>query len=310
MTTTTERAKRPGMLAIGAATAGAMAAATMGSVPTANATCASFFGIGSGGQCTSTLTSIAIAIGENAEAHADGILGAALTWGNGSSAATETGALANLAVSLGNNNFAGAGGIASLAFAGRSTTDQILFAGVGGATSGSVGNIAVSIASPEITTVFAVGLGNLAVNIAGAGTIINQGVGLTTINLVGLDAALNNRGTLNAIANVSGDGISIRNDEGDGGIGNLGFNFIGENNVISTRGVLALGGAIGSTGQTVSQDGPGVNIALGRRSVAPGAARVSAPAEPSSSAPAATADEKKSNRKARGSQARANRDNR
>ncbi len=310
-TTTAERAKRPGILALGAATAGAMAAATMGSVPTANATCASFFGIGSGGNCTSTLTSIAIAIGENAEAHAEGILGAALTWGNSSRAIAATGGLANLAVSLGDSNLAYAGGIASLAFAGRSTTNQMIFAGLGDATSGSVGNIAVSIASPESTSVTAAGLGNLAVNIAGSGSIISQGVGLTTINLVGLDASLNNRGTLNAIANVSGDNISIRNDEGDGGIGNLGFNVIGENNLISTRGVLALGGAIGSTGQTVSQDGPGVNIAFGRNAVAPGSAKKSSPFAASSvSTPGATADDSKGNRKARGSQARANRDNR
>ena len=44
---------------LGALTAGALTTAAMGSVLTAGATCASFFGIGSGGQCTSTLTSIA-----------------------------------------------------------------------------------------------------------------------------------------------------------------------------------------------------------------------------------------------------------
>ena len=61
----------------------------------------------------------------------------------------------------------------------------------------------------------------------------------------------------------------------------------------------------------MSQDGPGVNIAFGRNAVAPGSAKKSSPSAASSvSTPSATADDSKGNRKARGSQARANRDNR
>lgn len=53
-----------------ALTAGVAAVATL-AAPTANATCLSFFGIGSGGQCTSSATSIAVAFGTDAEAHAE-----------------------------------------------------------------------------------------------------------------------------------------------------------------------------------------------------------------------------------------------
>lgn len=284
---------KTGAVALGVLTAGALAAAAVGSAGGANATCASFFGIGNGGGCSSTLTSIAVAIGENAEAHAEGFLGAALTLGANSSAATVAGALANLAVTFGDNNFTSAGGIGSVAFAGRSTINQTVVAGIGDLTSGNVGNFAASIASPEATETSATGIGNTSVNIAGAGNISGEGVGLTTVNLVGLNADLRNRGLLNIIANVSGDSISISNDEGDGGIGNLGFNFIGQDNVVSTRGVVAIAGTLGSTSQTVSQDGPGINISVGKglaESAAVRAASSVSAGTPSAGKPGSTPD--------------------
>ena len=91
---------RPTALAMGAAvTAGALALGAMASTPTANATCFSIFGLGDSAQCSSSLTSIAIAIGTNAQAHATGILGTAVTLGNTSTAITD--GLFNLAVTLG-----------------------------------------------------------------------------------------------------------------------------------------------------------------------------------------------------------------
>ena len=102
----------------------------------------SAFGLGSGGQCTSTLASIAIAFGDNAEAHADGLLGAAFTLGNNSSAATESGALMNFAVTFGDSNFTAAGGIASIAFAANGINQSVI-AGDGGFGSGNIANIAV-----------------------------------------------------------------------------------------------------------------------------------------------------------------------
>lgn len=248
-------------LAIAALTAGALATAAMGSVPTANATCASFLGLGSGGQCTSTLTSIAIAIGTNAEAHAEGMLGAALTLGDSSTAGTAAGALLNVAVTLGNSNLTSAGGLGSVAFAGDGI-DQAVVAGVGTFTEGSIGNIAVSLASPEATTTAAAGIANLSVNLAGSGTIIGIGTGLATVNVIGLSTNLDNAGVLNDATNLTGNNNSIT--VARGAFGNLGFNLIGSDNVITTEGVLAIGGAIGSVGQTVSQSGPGVNVSVRR----------------------------------------------
>jgi hypothetical protein len=64
-----------------------MAAATgLSSVPTAGATCASFFGIGNSAQCTSSRTSIAIALGDNAVAAALGVFSIATAAGENSQA--------------------------------------------------------------------------------------------------------------------------------------------------------------------------------------------------------------------------------
>ena len=82
----------------------------LGLAPTANATCASIFGIGNSAECTSTLFSGALAIGDGAEAHADGLFGAAFVVGN-STADTSSGSVFNLATSLfGDGNTVTAGG--------------------------------------------------------------------------------------------------------------------------------------------------------------------------------------------------------
>lgn len=305
MNSTAGMAQRPKMLAFAAVTAGALAAAAVGSVPTANATCVSFFGIGSGGQCSSTLTSIAIAFGTNAEAHADGLLGAALTLGNSSSAYTVAGALANLAITTGDSNMTSAGGLGSVAFV-ASGINQSVVAGSGGITSGSVGNLAVSLASPEATETSATGIANFSLNLAGAGRVVGSGVGLTTVNVVGLGVDLDNGGVLNGVANVSGLNTRISNLRNSGGIGNLAFNFIGSDNVVETDGMLAVAGAIGSTGQTVTQSGPGVNISFGRSAASAGATRNIERV----SAAASTGTVTKSVHKARSAQATASRTSR
>ena len=269
--TTTHKNTRPAALI--ALTASALTAAALGVAPTADATCISAFGLGSGGQCTSTLASIAIAIGENAEAHADGFLGAALTLGNASSAETAAGALMNFAITFGDSNFTSAGGIGSIAAVSNSI-NQTVIAGAGSFSSGSVGNIAVSLASPEASQIIAAGIGNLSVNLAGGGNVAGTGVGLTTVNFMGLGSTLVNVGTLNGITNFTGNNNTITNDVGDGGIANLAFNVIGSDNVITTRGALAVAGAFGSVGQTVSQDGLGVNISFLRQSATRPSARV------------------------------------
>lgn len=267
---------------------GAFATAAVAAMPTAGATCFSLFGLGSGGQCTSTPGSIAVAIGTNAEAHADGFLGAAFAVGNFSSATTESGALMNFAITFGDSNFTSAGGIASVAFAANGI-NQAVIAGAGGLGSGSVGNIAVSVAGPQATQTVAAGIANVSVNLAGAGDIVGTGVGLTTVNAVGLGASLENVGTLNNITNLAGNNITITNNVGNGGLGNFAFNVIGEDNVISTRGALAVAGAFGSVGQTVAQDGPGVNVSFIRQSATRASARAAAePRDPGGAKPTAT----------------------
>ena len=286
---TTSKSIRPAALA--ALTATALTAAAMSVTPTANATCISAFGLGSGGQCTSTLASIAIAIGDNAEAHADGLLGAAFTLGNNSSAATESGALMNFAVTFGDSNFTSAGGIASIALAANGI-NQAVIAGSGGFGSGNIANIAASLTSPEATQTLAAGIANLSVNFVGSGNIVGTGLGLTTVNAVGVGADLVNAGTLNNITNLSGNNVTITNAEGNGGIGNFAFNVIGEDNVITTRGALAVAGAVGSVGQTVAQDGIGINVSFLRQSATRAPARAVRPtaAAVANSASAADSD--------------------
>ena len=269
----TTKIGRPGKLMLGTLSAGVLTVAAMGSGPTANATCVSFFGLNSGGQCTSTLSSIAVAIGENAEAHADGLLGAAITLGTSSSAATVAGAVLNLAVTLGDNNLTIAGGIGSVAAVANSINQTVL-AGEGALGSGNAGNVAVSLASPEATETIANGIGNFAANVAGSGNVYARGFALTTVNLVGLGATLDNGGTFNNITNILGNNNFISNLDGQGGIANVTFNVVGSDNDVRSSGALAVAGAFGSVGQTVVQTGPGVNVSFLRQTAMPGSARV------------------------------------
>src|SRR6476659_5939397 len=105
--------KIAGVLVASAMTSGLFASAGLGLAPTANATCASFFGIGNSADCTSTLFSVAFAIVAGAVAHADGFLGASFAVGTGASATT-SGAL-TLASAVGNTVTAGANGLFGLA---------------------------------------------------------------------------------------------------------------------------------------------------------------------------------------------------
>src|SRR6478735_2284915 len=99
------RIKIPGVLVAGAVATGVCAGAGLGVAPTANATCASFFGLGNSTNCTSNLFSIAIAIGDGASAHANGVIGAAFALGMDNAATTGSGSVLNLAISaLGSNN--------------------------------------------------------------------------------------------------------------------------------------------------------------------------------------------------------------
>ena len=145
---------------------GALAAGTLTGAPTANATCASFFGINNGGGCTSTPLSIAIGIGNGAVANAAGLFGAAFSVGNAATASTAD--AFTFATALGNKATAtakGLFGIATQVGTGLSSTD-----GSGGV--GNVGlNIALTVSAPNNTAplngAIAGGFGNIAVNLLG-----------------------------------------------------------------------------------------------------------------------------------------------
>ena len=101
----TPSSKVAGAFATAVVASGVFASAGLGLAPTANATCASFFGIGNSADCTSTLLSVAVAIGNGATAHADGLLGAAFVIGANSSATTTAASIFDLATSVfGDNN--------------------------------------------------------------------------------------------------------------------------------------------------------------------------------------------------------------
>ena len=78
--------KITGALVAGAVASGLFASAGLGSAPTANASCVSIFGIGSGGDCTSTLLSASFAIGDGAVATATGPLSLGFSIGDGAQA--------------------------------------------------------------------------------------------------------------------------------------------------------------------------------------------------------------------------------
>lgn len=106
---------------VGAVTIGAMAAVGLGSAPAASADCISFMGIGNSANCTSTILSVAYASG-NGQAHADGLIGAAIS--TGGQATIAKGGLVNLAVA-GSGDVAQASGLLTGAFALGPTSTSI-----------------------------------------------------------------------------------------------------------------------------------------------------------------------------------------
>ena len=146
------RRKIPGALVAGAVASGLFAASGLGVAPTANATCASFFGIGNSAECTSNLLSWAIAIGDEAEAHANGRFGGAFVIGENNTGATGAGSIFNLAISaFGSNN---------------SVTAE-----------GAIANFATNIGGDGNTVATAGSLFNTATNILGSGNTVTTRAG-------------------------------------------------------------------------------------------------------------------------------------
>jgi hypothetical protein len=236
-----------GGVLLGALVSGALAAGTLTGAPTANATCASFFGINSGGDCTSNLTSIAIGIGNNAQAHADGFFGSAFSIGT--KAFAGTGDAFTFATAVGDNAQAralGLFGIAAQLGPNGGTATQ------GSGSLGNIGaNIAISVApaSPDSTVTSAAGFGNIAVNLLGNAS----GFGTHRVYAIGIvNIATNLLGTDNGV---------YAGSPGTPGTGTFSFNAFGSGNkVLAGPGPLAVAGSILQTGQTITKAGPGFNI--------------------------------------------------
>ncbi|WP_319432492.1 hypothetical protein [Mycobacterium sp. RTGN5] len=230
---------------VGAIAAGVLATAGVGSTPTAQATCASFFGLGNSASCTSNPTSFAIAIGVGAQAHADGLFGTAFAVG--AQAAAYTAGVLTFATAVGDHSAAASAGIVGMATQlgpnGYAATN-----GLNGGTNNPGFNFALNVSLGTTaaigSVVLASGFGNAAVNLFGDGTTSN-----------GHYVELN--GNLNAGVNVGG----IDNRVVAQGSFNGAFGILGKHNVVvADPGPFAIAGSILQSGQTIKKQGPGINI--------------------------------------------------
>jgi hypothetical protein len=174
--------KTPNGLLRGAAVAGlvsGLAAAALGGIPTANATCLGIFGIsinlGDGGHCSSNLTAFSLGIGPNTFATANaGFFNAAIAIGNNISATAGTGGLdfLNLAFNSGNAT----DGATSTVTAGGGGFN--LAANIGGNAnfSGAQGT------EPVDMNISADGFGNVALNVIGNRNTVSAGGGGAFLN--------------------------------------------------------------------------------------------------------------------------------
>jgi hypothetical protein len=232
-----------GGVLLGALVSGALAAGTLTGAPTANATCASFFGIGNSAQCRSNPTSIAIAIGTNAKAYADGLFGTAFS--TGTQAEAVTGDAFSFATAVGDYAEAFATGVFGIAAQlGQNGTSRT----VGSGQLGNIGaNIAISV-NPGDTGSFttqAEGFGNIAANLFG---------NASGFNTHSVDA----QGVVSIATNFGGNDSHVL----AGGFGgNVAFNAFGSGNTVTAgTGPLAIAGSILQTGATIKKVGPGFNI--------------------------------------------------
>lgn len=230
-----------GKTVAGACAAAAVLAGGFGAAPTANATCASLFGIGNSSECSSTPLSIAIAIGTGATAKAEGLFGSAFAFGANAEASTSN--AFTFASAIGDDSTAGSGGIFGVAAAwGPKSIAQ-----TGGDPSlGGLGfNIAVNVSpvNQAFQAVAAGGVGNLAVNLFGYST------GPTpTVTAYGFANSASNIGGENSFAQTAGSFSSA-------------FNVLGSGNfVVAGTGPFAVAGSVLQTSSTVTKFEPGFNI--------------------------------------------------
>lgn len=268
-THTASRSAFTGALALSALTLGAIASAGLGSAPAANATCASFLGIGNSADCSSTPLSFAIAIGTGAQAKADGLFGAAFSLGTNAIASTSE--AFNFAAAAGDNSLATGSGLFGITAAlGPSTQAQT----AGNPSLGNFGaNIAMNI-SPLNETPY---------------LTLARGTGSVGLNLFGTnDGGIN--GTLAVGVLASATNIAGRNTlvDADGGFLNNAFTVLGSGNTVTAGpGPLAVAGSLLQTNATVTKQQFGFNI-NGLRLPNTAAAERNAKAVPGAAAGSAT----------------------
>jgi hypothetical protein len=261
------------LIASGALNAGVLASAIFGSTPTANATCASFFGIGNSANCSSTQTSVAIAIGPSAHAHALGLFGTAFALGTNATAYNWGTAQGSFA--LGDNTIADAGGNGPSAFGistavGNASTSEIYgFVSLalsvhGKALAGgtdSFANAAIALGTTGMAKAEDVGTGNLAIDAFGHGDVMSNGVGNVAVNLGGNSVAVEARGTFNNATNFLGAGNIVVAGMFKPATGSWAFAVLGNGNQVQAEpGPVAVAGSVLQTGATVTKAGPGFNI--------------------------------------------------
>lgn len=253
--------KPSAVLAVGALAAGALLMGGLASAPTANATCVSVFGLGNTAECTSTIGSLAIAIGANAQAHADGLLGAAFTLGNDSGAEITTGSVFNLVATVGQNSVTSSFGFFSAAIS--TGSDSNVYAGAEGDTP-QIANLAISLGNNLPVNVGTLGIGNVAVNLFGDGVTGALGTFNSALT-VGGSGQNGAQGYFSSAANLFSKNTNVL---AGGSVetqllatASFAFSAFGSDNFVKAGpGPLAIAGSIAQTGATVRQPGPGINV--------------------------------------------------
>lgn len=274
--------RRAGTVLAGVVASGAVAvAAGLGSAPTANATCASFFGLNNSAGCTSSPTTVAIAIGNGATAYATGIFTSAFALGTNAQALAYADGFQgfSFASAIGNKSQAFAFGDLGLAEA--VGANSLSFAGSLNNTP-NIGNVALS-------------LGSYAANVSRGST--TGGIANLAVNIGANTDYTTAYGTLNVGVNVLGDNNLVYAEDGTtpgDTKASLAFSIFGKNNVVGAGpGPFAIAGSILQTNAGIFKSGPGIAINKlrigGAAAVHPAASRVIKPAAAATTAKAAAA---------------------
>ena len=255
-----------------------LAAASLGGVPTANATCIGISGIninlGDGGGCFSTLGSFSLGIGPNTIATATGFLNGAVAIGLGNEPLEITQAASfgffNFSWAGGPDTFAETNGNANLAVVQGENARTV----VGAGTAFDNVNLAFNFGNGfdtgvgftldrETNTVGTIGQGNIAANFFGnsiPGVNITEGARwLSVVQAGGITLTPLTVGFANAAYNLFGNGNQVTAGD-QATLFSLAFSAFGDRNDVDVNGPFAAGGALFQSDRLVAQTGPGIEI--------------------------------------------------